>query len=105
MNDLKTRIKKILLDKGMTAKELSEKVGMTEQGFGKMIGRENIKYSSLKKISHVLNVPVEELTKNDINEISEHDNNTFSFELIKQLKRENEELRKDKEFLKTMLEK
>jgi transcriptional regulator with XRE-family HTH domain len=56
------RIKELLKEKGMTAKELAAKLGMTETGLGIAIGEKgNPPLRRLYEIADTLNVPITEL--------------------------------------------
>ncbi|AVX19633.1 DNA-binding transcriptional regulator, XRE-family HTH domain [Carboxydocella sporoproducens DSM 16521] len=54
----------ILNKKSMTQAALAEKLGCTRQEINKIVhGRKNITVQELKEIAAILNVPIEELTK------------------------------------------
>lgn len=56
------RIKEILKEKGMTAKELASKLGMTETGLGIAISEKgNPPLKRLQEIADALNVPFTDL--------------------------------------------
>lgn len=56
------RVKKILKEKGITSKELAERLGMTETGLSIAISdRGNPPLKRLQEIASVLGVPVTEL--------------------------------------------
>ncbi|MEJ8582482.1 helix-turn-helix transcriptional regulator [Riemerella anatipestifer] len=55
-------VKQILKDKGMTAKELAESIGMSETGLSIALSEKgNPSLSTLKKIAEILNVSLAEL--------------------------------------------
>ncbi|MRM96408.1 helix-turn-helix domain-containing protein [Riemerella anatipestifer] len=55
-------VKQILKDKGMTAKELAESIGMSETGLSIALSEKgNPSLSTLKKIAEVLDVSLTEL--------------------------------------------
>ncbi len=55
------QIEKFLKDNGITKKFASEKIGMSQEGFGKAIKSGNLKTRDLFKLAEVLNVSVCEL--------------------------------------------
>lgn len=56
------RVKELLRERKMTAKELAEKLGMTANGFSIMMGRDgNPPLSKLRQIASILDVPVWQL--------------------------------------------
>lgn len=55
------RIKDLLKEKGMSQKNLANKIGITEVGMTKLLSSENPRLETLKKISSALNVEVWEL--------------------------------------------
>lgn len=59
------RIKELLREKGITAKELASKIGMTETGLSIAMGDNgNPPLKRLEQIAAALGVPVTELLKN-----------------------------------------
>lgn len=56
------RIKEILQQKGMTAKELAEKIGMTQTGLSLAMSEDgNPPLKRLKQIAEILEVPLRDL--------------------------------------------
>lgn len=56
------RVKELLKERGMTAKELAARLGMTETGLSIAIGDNgNPPLKRLQEIAHILNVEVSEL--------------------------------------------
>lgn len=104
------KIKILLEEKRLTINELCEKIEITDMGFRKMFSNESLKVSTLKKISEVLEVPVtyffgEESSESKVSSVG-------GSSLCEKLQAENtilkeqiEELKKDKEFLKSLLKK
>lgn len=61
-NNVMLRIKAILKEKGITAKEFAKKLGMSEVGFGIAISEKgNPPLSRLQQIADALEVPISEL--------------------------------------------
>ena len=56
------RVKKILKEKGITAKQLAEQIGMSEVGLSVALSDNgNPSLSTLRKIANELNVPISDL--------------------------------------------
>lgn len=53
------KIRKKLVDHNMTIKDLCYKIGMSENGYAKMMKNESAKLSTLEKIAKVLDVPMQ----------------------------------------------
>ena len=61
---IKLRVKEVLREKGITQKELAERLGITEVGLSKSLGESgNPSLSTLSKIAVVLEVDFTELFK------------------------------------------
>lgn len=58
---MKHRLKEVLLEKGMTQKELAERSGFTEVGISKMVNSGTATKSSLDRIANALNVDLVKL--------------------------------------------
>lgn len=58
------KIKELLKEKGMSQKELAEKLGMTEVGVSKMVNGTTSK-STMKKVADILGVEVGDLYSED----------------------------------------
>lgn len=65
-------VKKILLDKGMSQRELAFKMGIAENNLSNILKRENIKTDTLKQIATALNcrlvidlVPIDGVERNE----------------------------------------
>jgi DNA-binding Xre family transcriptional regulator len=58
LDNIDLKIKKILIEKGVSAKELVAKIGMTENGFAYSIKNKTLKLNTLEKIAEVLGVPI-----------------------------------------------
>lgn len=66
MNENELRIREIMLEKGISVNEMSEKLGMTRQSFYSIVNG-NPTMSTLAKIAEILGVTVKQLFKEDDN--------------------------------------
>lgn len=76
------RVKEILKEKGLTGKELADKLGMTETGFSIAIGEKgNPPLKRLQDIAFALDVPITELfeSKGDFVAFVHHEGETRHF--------------------------
>ncbi|MDR7832303.1 helix-turn-helix transcriptional regulator [Riemerella anatipestifer] len=63
------RLKEILKDKGVTGKELANKIGLTETSISRIVKNEQFPNAkTLKDISNALNIPVRDLFAHSDNE-------------------------------------
>ena len=67
MNENELRIREIMLEKGISVNEMSEKLGITRQSFYSIVNG-NPTMSTLTKIAEILGVTVKELFKYESNE-------------------------------------
>lgn len=67
MNENELRIREIMLEKGISVNEMSEKLGITRQSFYSIVNG-NPTMSTLTKIAEILGVTVKELFKDESNE-------------------------------------
>ena len=66
MNENELRIREIMLEKGISVNEMSEKLGITRQSFYSIVNG-NPTMSTLTKIAEILGVTVKELFKDESN--------------------------------------
>nr|DAJ56414.1 MAG TPA: Helix-turn-helix XRE-family like protein [Caudoviricetes sp.]DAR28695.1 MAG TPA: Helix-turn-helix XRE-family like protein [Herelleviridae sp.] len=66
MNENELRIREIMLGKGISVNEMSEKLGITRQSFYSIVNG-NPTMSTLTKIAEILGVTVKELFKDESN--------------------------------------
>lgn len=66
MNENELRIREIMLEKGISVNEMSEKLGITRQSFYSIVNG-NPTMSTLAKIAEILGVTVKQLFKEDDN--------------------------------------
>lgn len=66
MNENELRIREIMLEKGISVNEMSEKLGITRQSFYSIVNG-NPTMSTLAKIAEILGVTVKQLFKEDNN--------------------------------------
>ena len=66
MNENELRIREIMLEKGVSVNEMSEKLGITRQSFYSIVNG-NPTMSTLTKIAEILGVTVKELFKDESN--------------------------------------
>lgn len=66
MNENELRIRKIMLEKGISVNEMSKKLGITRQSFYSIVNG-NPTMSTLTKIAEILGVTVKELFKDESN--------------------------------------
>lgn len=64
MNENELRIREIMLEKGISVNEMSEKLGITRQSFYSIVNG-NPTMSTLTKIAEILGVTVKELFKDE----------------------------------------
>lgn len=64
MNENELRIREIMLEKGISVNEMSEKLGITRQSFYSIVNG-NPTMSTLAKIAEILGVNVKELFKDE----------------------------------------
>lgn len=64
MNENELRIREIMLEKGISVNEMSEKLGITRQSFYSIVNG-NPTMSTLAKIVEILGVTVKELFKDE----------------------------------------
>ena len=67
MNENELRIREIMLEKGISVNEMSEKLGITRQSFYSIVNG-NPTMSTLAKIAEILGVTVKKLFKDESNE-------------------------------------
>lgn len=68
--DLKLRVKTILKERGMTSKDLAEKMGVTPQQVSSIVnGGKSLSLNALIKVAGVLDVSVADLIERDDEEI------------------------------------
>ncbi len=67
MNENELRIRKIMLEKGISVNEMSEKLGITRQSFYSIVNG-NPTMSTLTKIAEILGVTVKKLFRDESNE-------------------------------------
>ncbi len=67
MNQFGNEVKKMLVDKGLTQKELSEKMALSHSGLTNALNRDNISIKQMQAIAHALNcdLKIELIPKND----------------------------------------
>lgn len=51
---IKIEIKKLMLDKGLTQKEVAERLDLLPQGFTKLINKKNFSLTDLQNILHAM---------------------------------------------------
>lgn len=66
MNENKLRIREVMLEKGISVNEMSEKLGVTRQSFYSIVNG-NPTISTLAKIAEILGVTVKKLFKDESN--------------------------------------
>jgi transcriptional regulator with XRE-family HTH domain len=66
MNENELRIREIMLEKGISVNEMSEKLGITRQSFYSIVNG-NPTMSTLTKIAEILGVTVKKLFRNENN--------------------------------------
>ena len=66
MNENKLRIREVMLEKGISVNEMSEKLGITRQSFYSIVNG-NPTMSTLAKIAEILGVTVKKLFKDESN--------------------------------------
>ena len=66
MNYLRDNVKKLCTLQGITQKKLAEKIGITDSAMNITLGRDDPKFSSVKRIATALGVGVDLLTSDDI---------------------------------------
>lgn len=66
MNENELRIREIMLEKGISINEMSEKLGITRQSFYSIVNG-NPTMSTLAKIAEILGVTVKKLFKDESN--------------------------------------
>ena len=66
MNENELRIREIMLEKGISVNEMSEKLGITRQSFYSIVNG-NPTMSTLVKIAEILGVTVKKLFKDESN--------------------------------------
>lgn len=64
MNENELRIRKIMLEKGISVNEMSEKLGITRQSFYSIVNG-NPTMSTLAKIAEILGVTVKKLFRDE----------------------------------------
>ena len=68
--DFRTRIKELCQERGITQKELAEKMGISDISLNKTLRGEYPQLQTLEKIANTLNVPIAELfEKQNTNDI------------------------------------
>lgn len=99
VNNFSKKLKKIMFEKGFTQKDLAEKLGVSQAFISSwQVGKRNPKFSSIKKISEALNIPVDYFFENSDDKSEKKDIQ------ILQLEKENLELKlKISELEKTIL--
>lgn len=72
-------IKKIMLDKNISVKQLAEKLGMKSQVLSNKLYRDTFTYNDYVKIANILECDVKTISRDDkieyINQFEEKDNN------------------------------
>jgi transcriptional regulator with XRE-family HTH domain len=66
MNENELRIREVMLEKGISVNEMSEKLGITRQSFYSIVNG-NPTMSTLAKIAEILGVTVKKLFKDESN--------------------------------------
>ena len=66
MNENKLRIREVMLEKGISVNEMSEKLGITRQSFYSIVNG-NPTMSTLTKIAEILGVTVKKLFRDENN--------------------------------------
>lgn len=66
MNENKLKIREVMLEKGISVNEMSEKLGITRQSFYSIVNG-NPTMSTLTKIAEILGVNIKQLFKEDDN--------------------------------------
>lgn len=66
MNENELRIREIMLEKGISVNEMSEKLGITRQSFYSIVNR-NPTMNTLTKIAEILGVTVKKLFRDENN--------------------------------------
>ena len=66
MNENELRIREIMLEKGISVNEMSEKLGITRQSFYSIVNG-NPTMSTLAKIAEILGVTVKKIFKDESN--------------------------------------
>ena len=69
MKNIGLEIKKILLDRNISASQLAILIGTSKQYVSQMLDREDIKVSTLQKIAEVLNVEVSKILGENVQSI------------------------------------
>ena len=59
--DFRKRIKEVCQEKGMTQKDLAEKLGITDISLNKTLRGEYPQLQTLEKIANALNIPISDL--------------------------------------------
>lgn len=89
--DFRQRIKDICQEKGMTQKDLAEKLGITDISLNKTLRGEYPQLQSLEKIANVLNVPITELfelaPKDGLIGVIRYNNKSYEIDSIEDIKK------------------
>lgn len=99
--DFRQRIKDICQDKGITQKDLAEKLGITDISLNKTLRGEYPQLQSLEKIANALEVPITELfestPKDGLIGVIRYNNKSYEINsiadienLLKEIKKSNE---------------
>lgn len=89
--DFRQRIKEICQEKGMTQKDLAEKLGITDISLNKTLRGEYPQLQTLEKIAEKLEVPITELFEKSPKDgtigIIRHNGDTYEINSIEDIKK------------------
>lgn len=66
MTNLRDNVKRLCVLQGITQKQLASRIGITDSAMNITLGRDDPKFSSVKRIADALGVTVDVLTSDDI---------------------------------------
>jgi predicted DNA-binding protein YlxM (UPF0122 family) len=97
-------IEKYLKLRKMSVQELANSLNITQSAVYEMIKATDIKQSRIQELSLILDIPITEFFENYNETVNSRKKKGISLSLFEQVKRENEELKRDKDFLKRQIE-
>jgi transcriptional regulator with XRE-family HTH domain len=101
MSSIAEKVEKKRKEIGLTKKTLYEGMGVTPQGYDAMIKNDSISAQNIQKISNIFGVSVSYFY--DTIDEPKIQRASFADEIISELRKQVEDLKRDKEFFKSLL--